>query len=79
MGEEERNHRRLNDGSDDLQAASAVRAVFNVDIEDALEQARPTQARRRRLRMGMIGQLPGCVLCRGRDDRRAQLSVRGEY
>ena len=34
---------------------AALRAVYVVDIKDALEQARPAQARRRRLRMGMIG------------------------
>ena len=34
---------------------AALRAVFEIDIEDALEQARPTHARGRRLRMGMIG------------------------
>ena len=55
MGEESRNHRRLNDGGNDLQGAAALRAVFEIDIEDALEQARPTHARGRRLRMGMIG------------------------
>jgi hypothetical protein len=35
------------DGSDDLQAATTARAVFDVDIEYALEHARPTRARRR--------------------------------
>ena len=55
VGEESRNHRRLNDGGNDLQGAAALRAVFEIDIEDALEQARPTHARGRRLRMGMIG------------------------
>ena len=38
--------RRLRAG-DDLQAAAAVRAVFDVDIEDSFEQSGPTQARRR--------------------------------
>src|SRR5262249_46303124 len=32
---------------DDLQAAAAVRAVFDVDVEDPFEQPGPTQARRR--------------------------------
>ena len=31
------------EGDDDLQPASAVRAVLKVQIEDALEQPRPTQ------------------------------------
>ena len=55
VGEESRNHRRLNDGGNDLQGAAALRAVFEIDIEDALEQAHPAHARGRRLRMGMIG------------------------
>ena len=38
-----------------LLGAAAVRTVFQVEIEDALEQARPAHARGRRLRMGMIG------------------------
>ena len=37
--------RRLRTG-DDLQAAAAVRAVFDVDVEDPFEQPGPTQARR---------------------------------
>ena len=36
---------RIFDGSDDLQAATTARAVFDVDIEYALEHARPTRAR----------------------------------
>ena len=36
--------RRLRTG-DDLQAAAAVRAVFDVDVEDPFEQPGPTQAR----------------------------------
>ena len=35
------NHRRLFDGGDDLKVAAALRAVFEVDSEHALEQARP--------------------------------------
>ena len=33
------NHRRLFDGGDDLQVAATLRAVFEVDSENALEQA----------------------------------------
>jgi hypothetical protein len=33
------NHRGINDGGDDLQAAAAVQAVFNVDLEYAFKQA----------------------------------------
>jgi hypothetical protein len=38
MGEDFDNHRRIFDGGDDLQAAAAVRAVFDVDVEDPFEQ-----------------------------------------
>ena len=62
VGEDSDHHRGIFDRSDDLQAAAALWAVFDVDIEDAFEQARPTHARGRRLRMGVIGWLPGCVL-----------------
>ena len=34
------NHRQLFDGGDGLELVAAVRAVFDVDIENALEQAR---------------------------------------
>jgi hypothetical protein len=30
-------HRRVFDGSDDLQSAAAVGAVFDVDVEDSFE------------------------------------------
>jgi len=36
------------DGSDDFQFASAVRAVFDVDIEDPFQQSGPADANRRR-------------------------------
>jgi hypothetical protein len=36
---------RVLDASDGLQAATTARALFDVNIEDALEQARPTHAR----------------------------------
>ena len=41
MGEGTRNHRRLNDGGNDLQGAAALRAVFEIDIEDAQEPSAP--------------------------------------
>jgi hypothetical protein len=37
MGEDFDNHRRIFDGGDALQAAAAVRAVFDVDVEDPFE------------------------------------------
>jgi hypothetical protein len=48
MAEDLVDHRRIFDGGDDLQGAAAVRAVFHIDIEDPFEQARPTDAGRRR-------------------------------
>ena len=45
MGQDALDHRRIDDGGDDLQLAT-VRGLFEVGGEDALEQPRPTQARR---------------------------------
>jgi hypothetical protein len=76
MREDLANHRGLFDGGDDLQLAPAVRAMRDVDVEDALEQARPTHARgslRRRLG-GFTG-----FLERSRHDRGTQSGVRGEH
>jgi hypothetical protein len=36
MAEDLDDHRRIFDGGDDLQSAAAVRAVFDVDVEDRL-------------------------------------------
>ena len=68
--------RRLRTG-DDLQAAAAVRAVFDVDVEDPFEQPGPTQARRRALRVIACGR--GCLLWRTGDDFTTQLCVRREH
>jgi hypothetical protein len=37
MAEDFDYHRRIFDGGDDFQAAAAIRAVFNVDVEDPFE------------------------------------------
>ena len=74
MGEDFDNHRRIFDGGDDLQAAAAVRAVFDVDVEDPFEQPGPTQARRRVIACGR-----GCLLWRTGDDFTTQLCVRREH
>ena len=42
--EDPEDHRRRFDGSDDPERAATLRAVFEVDTEHALEQARPTHA-----------------------------------
>ena len=46
IGQDALDHRRIDDGGDNLQLAATVRGLFEVDGEDALEQPRPTQARR---------------------------------
>ena len=48
VSEDPDNDRGIRDGGDDFQAAAAVWTVLNVDLEDALEQARPTDAGWRR-------------------------------
>src|SRR5919106_4397952 len=45
--------RRLRTG-DDLQGTAAVRALFDVDVEDPFEKPGPTHARRRTLRVRVI-------------------------
>jgi hypothetical protein len=50
MGEYPGDYAGLFYGSDNLQGAAAVRAVFDVDIEDSLEQARPAHTRRGAMR-----------------------------
>ena len=37
MGEDFDNHRRIFDGGDALEVAAAVRAVFDVDVEDSFQ------------------------------------------
>ena len=60
MLEDALDDRRLKDRRDDLQLAAAVRAVFDVDVEDPFEQPGPAQARRRALRVIACGR--GCLL-----------------
>ena len=67
------NHRRLFDGGDDLQGAATLRAVFDVDIEHALEQARPALARRRFMRV--VGRISARFLRCARHNRGAQPRV----
>ena len=54
MAEDFDNHRRIFNGRDDLQGASAVGAVFDVDVEDPFEQPDPAHARRRALRVSVL-------------------------
>ena len=52
MGEDFDNHRRIFDRGNDLQGSAAVRAVFDVDVEDPFEQ--PTHAHGASVRMSVI-------------------------
>ncbi len=79
MRENPGDHRRVNDCGDDLQGAAAAWAVFDVDIEDTLEQARPTHARGRMVRVGIIGGGIACLLRWTGNDCSTRLGVRDEY
>ena len=59
--------------------ATAVRAVFDVDVEDPFEQPGATHARRRTLRLRVIACGRGCLLWRTGDDFTTQLCVRREH
>ncbi len=67
------NHRRLFDDGDDLQGTATLRAVFEVDIEHALEQARPAHACRRFMRV--VSCIIAQFLRRARHDRGAQPGI----
>ena len=75
MREDLDDYRRIFDASDDLQAAAAVGAAFDVDIEDPFEQSGPTRARRFSLTLGVIDRGLGGTLCRSGNDFTAQLRV----
>ena len=51
------NHGGIYDGGDDRQGATAVGALFDIDIEYPFEQPGPAQAgkRRSRGRLGVVG------------------------
>ena len=67
------NHRRLLDGGDDLELAATQRAVFEIVVEHALEQARPAHACRRFMRV--VSCIIARFLQRARHDRGAQPRV----
>ena len=77
MTEDFDNHRRIFDGGDALQAAAAVRAVFDVDVEDPFESRAQLMRARRALRVIVCGR--GCLLWRTGDDFTTQLCVRREH
>ena len=64
-------------GGDDLKIAATLRAMFDIDIEHALEQARPLQPRRRAVRVFVCG-LAG-ILRWARHDRGTQPGIGREH
>jgi hypothetical protein len=63
MGEDFDNHRRIFDSGDDLQGTAAVRALFDVDVEDeptmvSLETGTFTHLRKSHLLPGFVLQSP---------------------
>ena len=68
-------YRRLFDGGDNLEVAATLRAVFEVDIEHALEQPRPVHARRCFMRV--VGRIIAGFLRWARHDRGAQPGMGG--
>jgi hypothetical protein len=79
MAEDFDNHRRIFDGSGDLQGAAAVGAVLHVDVEDPFERTGPAHARRLSLGRGVIGCGLGGTLCRSGNDFTAQFRARCQY
>ena len=77
MREDPDNHGGLLDGSDDLQVAATLRAVFEVDIEHAFEQPRPAHARRCFMRV--VGRIIDGFLRWARHDRGAQPGIGCEH
>jgi hypothetical protein len=55
MAEDLVDHWRIFNRGDNLQGAAAVRAVFDVDVEDSFKQSRPARARWFFLTLGVIG------------------------
>ena len=75
MAEDLDYHRRIFDRGDYLQSAAAVRAAFDVDVEDPFEQPSPAHARCFSLGTGVIGRGLGGALWRSGNDFTAQLRV----
>ncbi len=68
------NHGGLLDGSDDLQVAATLRAMLDINVENALEQARPAHARRCAcVLLGVFTRLPR----RARHDEIKKVSISG--
>src|SRR5215470_7249917 len=78
MAEDFDNHRLIFDDDDDLQGAVAVRAVFDVDVEDPFEQPGPAHARRFCLGRGVIGWWLGGTLWRSGNDFTVKFSKAAE-
>jgi len=62
MRQDALDYRRFEDGGDDLELTTAVRAVLDVDLEHPLEQPSPADARRPAMRaawLSVINQFDG--------------------
>ena len=70
-------HRRFENGRDDLELTTAVRAVLKVDLEYPFEQPGPADARRRPC--VQPGLLAGDLLGRLGHPQRPQLRVRRQH
>ena len=77
MREDPDNHGGLFDGGDNLKVAATPRAVFEVDIEDALEQPRPAHARRYFMRV--VGRIIAGFVRWARHDRGTQPGMGCEH
>ena len=81
--EDLRDHRLFQDRRDDLRLATVVRAVFQVDLEDPLEQLGPAQPHRAMVRTGRLALGRWSCLCGRpwilRHHQHAQLGVGCQY
>jgi len=77
MREDLGDHRRIFDRGDDLQVPATVLAVFDIEVEDALEKPRPTHERRHAMRV--MGCVLAGVLRWTRNDRGTQPGVGREH
>ena len=77
MREDLGDHRRIFDRGDDLQVPATVLAVFDIEVEDALEKPRPTHARRHVMRVmgSVLAGVPRWI----RNDRGTQPGVGREH
>jgi hypothetical protein len=75
MAEDLVDHWRIFNRGDNLQGAAAVRAGFDVDVEDSFEQLGPAHARRHALPVSVLAWGLGGRRCRSGNDFTTQLRV----